>query len=281
MLLMHRSFGSRYAPCMCTFTSGSTSCPKITSLFSVACRHSTICPPPVSSLCLATGVDFESKSLRCREVFKGTEHDVDYDYLVIATGAQNNTFGVPGVNEVNRFVSRLSEIKQKPLPRKRNARRRQANSRGTYCNVSWIPYKQKTLDDVIPSGKQHPWLKKLLGNHVEDLAGGRYGRYLFCQPSPPVKQCIDNKNTCHNSRRKPSVFGVCVLCVCVCMCPLCVRWCFKENHVFFLKQLGDARNIRNRLLECFERAASPFISEAERSRLLSFVVVGGGPTSIE
>lgn len=51
--------------------------------------------------------------------------------------------------------------------------------------------------------------------------------------------------------------------------------------MFFLKQLGDARNIRNRLLECFERAANPFISEAERSRLLSFVVVGGGPTSIE
>ncbi|CAM9254090.1 unnamed protein product [Pylaiella littoralis] len=99
------------------------------------------------------GVDFKSKRLRCREVFKGTEHDLDYDYLVIATGAQNNTFGVPGVSE--------------------------------------------------------------------------------------------------------------------------------ENHVFFLKQLGDARNIRNRLLECFERAASPFISEAERSRLLSFVVVGGGPTSIE
>lgn len=47
-----------------------------------------------------TGVDFESKSLRCREVFKGTEHDVDYDYLVIATGAQNNTFGIPGVSEV-------------------------------------------------------------------------------------------------------------------------------------------------------------------------------------
>ncbi|CAM9562675.1 unnamed protein product [Ectocarpus sp. 12 AP-2014] len=98
-------------------------------------------------------VDFKSKTLRCQEVFKGTEHEVDYDSLVIATGAQNNTFGVPGVSE--------------------------------------------------------------------------------------------------------------------------------ENHVFFLKQLGDARNIRNRLLECFERAASPFISEEERSRLLSFVVVGGGPTSIE
>eukprot|EP00904_Undaria_pinnatifida_P001579 jgi/Undpi1/11421/HiC_scaffold_30.g13718.m1 len=100
-----------------------------------------------------TGVDFVSKSLRCREVFKGTEHDLEYDYLVIATGAKNNTFDVPGVSE--------------------------------------------------------------------------------------------------------------------------------ENNVFFLKQLGDARNIRNRLLECFERAASPYISDKERTRLLSFVVVGGGPTSIE
>lgn len=51
--------------------------------------------------------------------------------------------------------------------------------------------------------------------------------------------------------------------------------------MYFLKQLGDARNIRNRLLECFERAANPYLSSEECSRLLSFVVVGGGPTSIE
>jgi len=51
--------------------------------------------------------------------------------------------------------------------------------------------------------------------------------------------------------------------------------------VYFLKQLGDARKIRNRLLECFERAANPYLSSEERSRLLSFVVVGGGPVSIE
>ena len=49
----------------------------------------------------------------------------------------------------------------------------------------------------------------------------------------------------------------------------------------FLKQLGDARDIRNRLLDCFERAANPFLSDQERSRLLSFIVVGGGPTSVE
>lgn len=64
------------------------------------------------------------------------------------------------------------------------------------------------------------------------------------------------------------------------LCLVCSRRS-QDNNVFFLKQLGDARSIRYRLLECFERASSPFITVAERSRLLSFVVVGGGPTSIE
>ena len=36
-----------------------------------------------------------------------------------------------------------------------------------------------------------------------------------------------------------------------------------------------------RIIECFERASSNNISEAERERLLTFLVVGGGPTSIE
>ena len=39
--------------------------------------------------------------------------------------------------------------------------------------------------------------------------------------------------------------------------------------------------IRNRILECFERASMPGIHPDERDRLLSFVVVGGGPTSCE
>ena len=54
-----------------------------------------------------------------------------------------------------------------------------------------------------------------------------------------------------------------------------------HHNVMFLKQLRHARAIRNRILECFERASNPHVSEAERSRLLTFVVVGGGPTSVE
>jgi NADH dehydrogenase FAD-containing subunit len=49
-----------------------------------------------------------------------------------------------------------------------------------------------------------------------------------------------------------------------------------------LRQLADARDIRDRLIECFERASSPgVLSEQERKDLLSFVVVGGGPTNVE
>lgn len=53
------------------------------------------------------------------------------------------------------------------------------------------------------------------------------------------------------------------------------------QEVFFLKHLYHARGIRNRVLECFERACNDQISKEERSRLLSFIVVGGGATSCE
>ena len=51
-----------------------------------------------------------------------------------------------------------------------------------------------------------------------------------------------------------------------------------KHNVFFLKQLEHARALRNRIIECFERASSN-CSEAERQRLLTFLVVGGGKIS--
>ena len=53
------------------------------------------------------------------------------------------------------------------------------------------------------------------------------------------------------------------------------------NGIFFLKQLHHARSIRNNIIDSFEKAAVPTVTEAERKRLLSFIVVGGGPTSCE
>lgn len=53
------------------------------------------------------------------------------------------------------------------------------------------------------------------------------------------------------------------------------------EHAFFLKELADARQIRHRIIECFERAAKPNRPEADLHQLLNFVVVGGGPTGVE
>jgi NADH dehydrogenase FAD-containing subunit len=54
----------------------------------------------------------------------------------------------------------------------------------------------------------------------------------------------------------------------------------KEN-AYFLKNLADARLIRSKMIECLENASNPFLDDAERRRLCSFVIVGGGPTSVE
>jgi NADH dehydrogenase len=47
-----------------------------------------------------------------------------------------------------------------------------------------------------------------------------------------------------------------------------------------LKTIGDATEIRARILSAFERAEAAE-DEAERERFLTFVVVGGGPTGVE
>ncbi|GJN92748.1 hypothetical protein Rhopal_005786-T1 [Rhodotorula paludigena] len=52
-------------------------------------------------------------------------------------------------------------------------------------------------------------------------------------------------------------------------------------HAYFLKDIRDAAKIRTRILECFELAAQPTVTDQERRNLLNFVIVGGGPTGIE
>ena len=54
----------------------------------------------------------------------------------------------------------------------------------------------------------------------------------------------------------------------------------KEN-AFFMKNVGDARRIRKRILECFEIANLPTTGEQLRKHFLTFAVTGGGPTSME
>ncbi|KAJ4496184.1 pyridine nucleotide-disulfide oxidoreductase-domain-containing protein [Lentinula edodes] len=54
-----------------------------------------------------------------------------------------------------------------------------------------------------------------------------------------------------------------------------------KEHAHFLKDVRDARAIRSRILECFEQANQPTLSDTERRQLLNFVIVGAGPTGVE
>ncbi|ODA80028.1 hypothetical protein RJ55_02986 [Drechmeria coniospora] len=53
------------------------------------------------------------------------------------------------------------------------------------------------------------------------------------------------------------------------------------EHACFLRDIGDARIIRLRVLGAFEKASLPTTSDDERAKLLHFAIVGGGPTGIE
>ncbi|CAN8102525.1 unnamed protein product [Discula destructiva] len=53
------------------------------------------------------------------------------------------------------------------------------------------------------------------------------------------------------------------------------------ENCFFLKDIRDARKIRNQIIQNLELSCLPTTSDEERKRLLSFVVSGGGPTGVE
>ncbi|XP_057954348.1 external alternative NAD(P)H-ubiquinone oxidoreductase B1, mitochondrial-like isoform X2 [Malania oleifera] len=53
------------------------------------------------------------------------------------------------------------------------------------------------------------------------------------------------------------------------------------EYCHFLKEIEDAQKIRGSVMDCFETAVLPGLSEEERRKNLSFVIVGGGPTGVE
>ncbi|KAH9251388.1 hypothetical protein BASA81_010799 [Batrachochytrium salamandrivorans] len=54
-----------------------------------------------------------------------------------------------------------------------------------------------------------------------------------------------------------------------------------QEHALFMKEINQSHVIRDKLLDCLETASLPGLSSKEQQRLLTFVVVGGGPSGIE
>ncbi|XP_061362002.1 external alternative NAD(P)H-ubiquinone oxidoreductase B2, mitochondrial-like [Gastrolobium bilobum] len=53
------------------------------------------------------------------------------------------------------------------------------------------------------------------------------------------------------------------------------------ENCHFLKEVEDAQKIRRTVIDCFERASLPSLSEEENKRILHFSIVGGGQTGVE
>lgn len=54
-----------------------------------------------------------------------------------------------------------------------------------------------------------------------------------------------------------------------------------REYCCFLKQVDDARRIRTAIVNCFERANLPNITDEKRESILTFAVIGAGPTGVE
>lgn len=70
----------------------------------------------------ATHIDYDNKKLTIRETSEASQADkeIDYDYMVIGVGAQNSTFGIPGVQENACFLKEIPDaqkIRQKIMDR--------------------------------------------------------------------------------------------------------------------------------------------------------------------
>jgi len=48
-----------------------------------------------------------------------------------------------------------------------------------------------------------------------------------------------------------------------------------------VQEVEDAQKIRRSVIDCFETAILPGLSEEERRTNLHFIIVGGGPTGVE
>ncbi|CAI9783866.1 unnamed protein product [Fraxinus pennsylvanica] len=53
------------------------------------------------------------------------------------------------------------------------------------------------------------------------------------------------------------------------------------ENCHFLKEIEDAQRIRRTVIDCFEKASLPNLTDEERKKILHFVVVGGGPAGVE
>jgi NADH:ubiquinone reductase (non-electrogenic) len=53
------------------------------------------------------------------------------------------------------------------------------------------------------------------------------------------------------------------------------------QYAYFLREIADARKIRIKVIDCFENASIPGVTDNDKRDFLRFFVCGGGPTGVE
>jgi len=90
-----------YTPLLCGSTTGTVSQGAIIEPIrdsAAACNYLHVA---------CSDVDLEKKKVHCANQDTGAQVSLDYDHLVVAVGAQPNTFGIPGVQEHAKFLKEL------------------------------------------------------------------------------------------------------------------------------------------------------------------------------
>jgi len=100
-------------------------------------------------------------------------------------------------------------------------------------------------------------------------------------PATPAARFSDDANSSDQSRQKHFQLHYDTLIIAVGAYSQTFNVPGVKEHAHFLKDISDARAIRSRILECFEQANQPVITDEDRRKLLNFCIVGGGPTGVE
>merc|ERR1712224_274000 len=90
-----------YTPLLCGSTTGTVSPGAIIEPIRDAakgCRYLNVA---------CQDVNLEKKQVFCSGMSQGSDLTLEYDHLVVAVGAQPNTFGIPGVQENAHFLKEL------------------------------------------------------------------------------------------------------------------------------------------------------------------------------
>lgn len=144
-----------------------------------------------------------------------------------------------------------------------------------------IDYKNKMITCTSPSSQDRESTNKLPQKDSNSTSSDSVSQIILRQDSDPYSGS-SSRTVMDSTRTRPSFeISYDTLVIAVGAENNTFNTPGVEKHAHFLKEIPDARRIRAAVTDAFESAVTPGQTEAERSRLLHFIIVGGGPAGVE